>query len=70
MKIDIIHTLKAQNTIKIANIVMEVVEVQSETVRKKATIMIITEMTNIVEVMVKVLTIVEDILSVTNHLSK
>ena len=70
MKIDIIHTPKAPNTIKIANIVMEVVEVQSETVRKKATIMIITEMTNIVEVMVKVLTIVEDILSVTNHLSK
>ena len=70
MKIDIIHTLKAQNTIKIANIVMEVVEVQSETVRKKAMIMIIIEMTNIVEVMVKVLTIVADILSVMSHLSK
>ena len=68
--IDITHILKAQNTIKIANTVMEVVGVQSEIARKKATIMISIETTNIVEVIIRVLTIVVDILNVMNHLSR
>ena len=70
MMIDITHILKAQNTIKIANIVMEVVEVQSEIARKKVTIMISIETTNIVEVIIRVLTIVVDTLNVMNHLSR
>ena len=68
--IGITHTHKAQNTIKIANIVMEVVGVQSEIVRKKATIMISIETTNIVEAIIRVLTIVADTLDVMSHLSK
>ena len=70
MMIGIIHTHKAQNTIKIANIVMEVVGVQSEIARKKATIMISIETINIAEAIIRVLTIVADILNVMNHLSK
>ena len=68
--IDITHTRKAQNTIKIANIVTEVVEVQSEIVRKKAMIMISIETINIVEVITRVLTIVANTLDVMSHLSK
>ena len=68
--IDITHILKAQNTIEIANIVMEVVEVQSEIARKKATIMISIETINIVEVIIRVLTIVAGTLNVMNHLNK
>lgn len=68
--IDITHIPKAQNTTEIANIVMEVVEVQNEIARKKATIMISIETINIVEVIIRVLTIVADTLNVMNHLSK
>ena len=70
MMIGITHTHKAQNTIKIANIVMEVVGVQSEIARKKATIMISIETINIAEAIIRVLTIVVDTLNVMNHLSK